>query len=247
MASFSTKWLKVSEPFPHVFHVELSRESVNAFSPEYRREYGRLFDVLTEAHASETDARVVVLSLAFPKIFSAGPDYAVHGPVVGLAVDLIVACEVRYAASNTSYSIKEVNIGLAPEVGTLAHLPQITLTFRGYAVEAGMKLSSRPGWIWRKRLWRRQEGAAGRAPRNAPPPPAQERKEERRDDSGPGKKPAPSPSRTCISRGTGTGSRASRPRAPVVRRTEVVWLGTLDEFSAERPREQEGEGEEEAG
>ncbi|GLB45587.1 putative enoyl-CoA hydratase/isomerase [Lyophyllum shimeji] len=142
----------------------LSRESVNAFSPEYRREYGRLFDVLTEAHASETDARVVVLSLAFPKIFSAGLDYECAPPSVTpnlivlrielrlvsrrtyirhiaslregaiwcganlsskpcaarrrLAVDLIVACDVRYVASNTSFSIKacEVDIGRAPEL-----------------------------------------------------------------------------------------------------------------------------------
>lgn len=173
MPNFSTKWLKVSEPGPHVFHVELSRGPVNAFSSEYWREYGKLFETLTEAHASGTDIRVVVLSSAFPKIFTAGLDLnaasalgvstsdtsqdparaslamrkvlhefqhaigapercpfpvivALHGPVVGLGVDLISACDIRYAASNTSFSIKEVDIGLAPDIGTLAHLPKIT-------------------------------------------------------------------------------------------------------------------------
>ncbi|KAG5634604.1 hypothetical protein H0H81_001406, partial [Sphagnurus paluster] len=51
---------------------------------------------------------------------------AVHGPVIGLGVDLISACDIRYAASNASFSIKEVDIGLAPDIGTLAHLPKIT-------------------------------------------------------------------------------------------------------------------------
>ena len=32
---------------------------------------------------------------------------AVHGAVVGLGVDLISACDIRYAASNASFSIKE--------------------------------------------------------------------------------------------------------------------------------------------
>lgn len=34
---------------------------------------------------------------------------AVHGPVVGLGVDIIAACDVRYAASNTTFSIKVSN------------------------------------------------------------------------------------------------------------------------------------------
>lgn len=31
---------------------------------------------------------------------------AVHGHVIGLGVDLISACDIRYAASNSSFSIK---------------------------------------------------------------------------------------------------------------------------------------------
>ncbi|KAG6889080.1 hypothetical protein C0995_003933 [Termitomyces sp. Mi166 len=50
---------------------------------------------------------------------------AVHGPVVGLGVDMISVCDVRYAASNATFSIKEVDVGLAPDIGTLAHLPGV--------------------------------------------------------------------------------------------------------------------------
>jgi len=51
---------------------------------------------------------------------------ALHGAVVGLGVDLISACDIRYAASDASFTIKEVDIGLAPDIGTLAYLPKIT-------------------------------------------------------------------------------------------------------------------------
>ncbi|KAF8240466.1 Delta2-dienoyl-CoA-isomerase [Tricholoma matsutake] len=183
------KWLKVSEVSPHVLHVELSRKPINSFSPEYWREYGKLFDTLAE---DSSDIRAVVLSSSLPKLFTAGLELsyaddlgdtaasgsdkdsarsslamrkvllefqhaigapgrcpfpvivALHGPVIGLGVDLISACDIRYAASDASFSIKEVDIGLAPDVGTLAYLPKITgndslvreLTFTGRAFSA---------------------------------------------------------------------------------------------------------------
>ncbi|KAG2140506.1 Delta2-dienoyl-CoA-isomerase [Suillus bovinus] len=51
---------------------------------------------------------------------------AVHGIVVGLGIDIISACDVRYAASDAKFSIKEVDMGLAADAGTLAYLQKIT-------------------------------------------------------------------------------------------------------------------------
>jgi len=51
---------------------------------------------------------------------------ATHGLALGLAIDIISACDVRYAASNTSFSIKEADVGLAADIGTLARLPKLT-------------------------------------------------------------------------------------------------------------------------
>ncbi|KAF7367998.1 Delta-2 dienoyl-CoA isomerase [Mycena sanguinolenta] len=51
---------------------------------------------------------------------------AVHGLVVGLGVDMISACDIRYAAEKTQFTIKEVDVGLAADIGTLAYLPKIT-------------------------------------------------------------------------------------------------------------------------
>ncbi|KAH8825146.1 Delta2-dienoyl-CoA-isomerase, partial [Flagelloscypha sp. PMI_526] len=50
---------------------------------------------------------------------------AVHGHAIGLACDIIGPCDIRYAASNATFSIKEVDIGLCADVGSLAFLPKI--------------------------------------------------------------------------------------------------------------------------
>jgi len=51
---------------------------------------------------------------------------AVHGPVIGLGVDIISACDIRYASSDATFAIKEVDVGLAADIGSLAYLPKIT-------------------------------------------------------------------------------------------------------------------------
>jgi len=51
---------------------------------------------------------------------------AVHGIAFGLGIDIIAACDIRYAASSTQLSIKEVDVGLAADIGSLARLPKIT-------------------------------------------------------------------------------------------------------------------------
>lgn len=50
---------------------------------------------------------------------------AVHGRCIGAGVDLLSACDVRYAAASATFSIKEVAVGLAADVGTLQRLPKI--------------------------------------------------------------------------------------------------------------------------
>lgn len=48
---------------------------------------------------------------------------AVHGLSYGLAIDALCAVDVRWAASDVKFSIKEVDVGLAADVGTLARAP----------------------------------------------------------------------------------------------------------------------------
>lgn len=51
---------------------------------------------------------------------------AVHGIAYGLSIDILAACDIRFAASSTSFAIKEVDVGLAADIGTLARLPKAT-------------------------------------------------------------------------------------------------------------------------
>lgn len=69
---------------------------------------------------------------------------AAHGYALGLSVDIISACDVRYAAANTIFAIKvrtfltrlpttthtyralqEVDVGLAADIGSLARVPKV--------------------------------------------------------------------------------------------------------------------------
>ncbi|SJX62018.1 related to DELTA3,5-DELTA2,4-DIENOYL-COA ISOMERASE PRECURSOR [Sporisorium reilianum f. sp. reilianum] len=50
---------------------------------------------------------------------------AAHGVAFGLAIDIMSACDVRYATSTTRFSIKEVDAGLAADIGTLQRFPKI--------------------------------------------------------------------------------------------------------------------------
>jgi len=166
MSHYSSKWIKVSEPSPHVLLVELARGPANAFCTEFWVAYRELFASLAN---DGCDVRALVVSSAFPKFFSAGLDLeeasnlgsnanldgaraslakrdmilafqaalgsverasypviaAVHGHCIGIGVDMIGPCDIRYAASNTKFSIKEIDTGLAPGIGTLAFLPNI--------------------------------------------------------------------------------------------------------------------------
>ena len=50
---------------------------------------------------------------------------AIHGACVGGAIDLITCCDMRYAAADAYFSIKEIDIGMTADVGTLQRLPKI--------------------------------------------------------------------------------------------------------------------------
>lgn len=52
-----------------------------------------------------------------------------HGFSLGLAIDLSTAADVRVCAKNTKFAVKEVDIGLAADVGTLSRLPKVVGNF----------------------------------------------------------------------------------------------------------------------
>lgn len=51
---------------------------------------------------------------------------AIQGAAVGGAIDILSACDIRYCDESAWFSIKEVDVGLAADVGTLQRFGKIT-------------------------------------------------------------------------------------------------------------------------
>ena len=50
---------------------------------------------------------------------------AVHSACIGGGVDMTTACDIRYCSSDAYFQVKEVDVGLAADVGTLQRLPKV--------------------------------------------------------------------------------------------------------------------------
>ncbi|MEN8234851.1 MAG: crotonase/enoyl-CoA hydratase family protein [Actinomycetota bacterium] len=50
---------------------------------------------------------------------------AIHGYCIGAGVDLITACDIRYASADAIFSIRETRLAMVADVGTLQRLPRI--------------------------------------------------------------------------------------------------------------------------
>jgi enoyl-CoA hydratase len=68
---------------------------------------------------------------------------AVHGACIGGGIDLITACDIRLAAPDASFSVRETRMAMVADLGTLQRLPGIVgaghvaeLVFTGKDVDA---------------------------------------------------------------------------------------------------------------
>ncbi|XP_078053718.1 delta(3,5)-Delta(2,4)-dienoyl-CoA isomerase, mitochondrial [Augochlora pura] len=50
---------------------------------------------------------------------------AIHGPCIGAGIDMVSAADIRYCSSAAWFQIKEVDVGMAADVGTLQRFPKI--------------------------------------------------------------------------------------------------------------------------
>jgi enoyl-CoA hydratase len=50
---------------------------------------------------------------------------AVQGAAVGGAIDMLTCCDMRYCTEDTKFAIKEIDIGMTADVGTLQRLPKL--------------------------------------------------------------------------------------------------------------------------
>ncbi|SAM08231.1 hypothetical protein [Absidia glauca] len=50
---------------------------------------------------------------------------AIHNGCFGAGVDMVTACDMRYCTKDAFFCVKEVDVGLAADVGTLQRLPKV--------------------------------------------------------------------------------------------------------------------------
>ena len=75
---------------------------------------------------------------------------AIHGYCLGAGIDLITACDIRWASADAVFSVRETRMGLVADVGTMQRLPRIInpgdvaeLVYTGSDIDANRALEMR--------------------------------------------------------------------------------------------------------
>lgn len=50
---------------------------------------------------------------------------AIHGACIGAGVDLVTACDIRLCCIDTHFAVREIDVGMTADVGTLQRLPRL--------------------------------------------------------------------------------------------------------------------------
>ncbi len=92
---------------------------------------GEMLDGVDELSPGRREERlrrtIVELQAAFTALESCRKPVlaAVHGLCVGGGLDLIAACDMRYASADAVFSLKEVDLAIVADVGSLQRLPYL--------------------------------------------------------------------------------------------------------------------------
>ncbi|KAI0406562.1 enoyl CoA hydratase-like protein, partial [Xylaria palmicola] len=139
-AFFGDMWLELSEVFkklshdPHVRAVVFSGAGDRAFSSGLDVQAASQGSVLSPDGTSDGSrfaTRVRRHIYEFQDSISAiekceKPVIVVlHGISIGLAIDMSCCADIRVCSKDTKFSVKEVDIGMAADIGTLSRLPKI--------------------------------------------------------------------------------------------------------------------------
>ncbi|VDN85046.1 unnamed protein product [Brugia pahangi] len=136
-------FIEVIQHSEHVFNVKLNRPEIrNAFTLPFWRELRSVFDHL----AINSKCRSIVLSavgksfcsLKLRELIATCQDSftslekcpkpviaAIHGHCIGAGISLAAAADIRYASKDAVFSVKEVDIGLAADVGILNRINKL--------------------------------------------------------------------------------------------------------------------------
>ncbi|KAK6841817.1 delta(3-5)-delta(2-4)-dienoyl-CoA isomerase- mitochondrial [Apiospora arundinis] len=134
----------VSSPGEYVAHVEINRpQKLNAFFEAMWLELGKVFDKLSHdpdrgrsplrlygdgaraatsmrRHIDEFQECISRIEKCEKPIIC-----VLHGISFGLAIDMSCCADVRICSKDTKLAVKEVDIGIAADIGTLSRLPKV--------------------------------------------------------------------------------------------------------------------------
>lgn len=124
--------------------VKAASEGLLSNSPESDLDFARRAAHLRRHIASFQDSISSIEKCEKPVIV------ALHGIALGLAIDISVAADVRICSSDARFAVKEVDIGLAADIGTLSRLPkvvgnfgwvkEVALTARAFGAEEALRV-----------------------------------------------------------------------------------------------------------
>lgn len=64
---------------------------------------------------------------------------AIHGACIGGGIDVVTACDLRFCSKDAFFAVKEVDLGITADLGTLQRLPKIV----GFANAMELALTGR--------------------------------------------------------------------------------------------------------
>lgn len=75
---------------------------------------------------------------------------AIHGGCIGGGVDIAAACDMRYCTDDAYFSIREIDMGMVADLGTLQRLPRLIPqgTLREMAFTGRSVLVRLSEWVW---------------------------------------------------------------------------------------------------
>ncbi|XP_053949575.1 delta(3,5)-Delta(2,4)-dienoyl-CoA isomerase, mitochondrial [Anastrepha ludens] len=92
---------------------------------KFGQELGAVEDVARKAVLLEHIIKLYQNSISSLEVCPKPVITAIHSACIGAGVDLITAADIRYCSENAFFCVKEVDIGMAADVGVLQRLPKV--------------------------------------------------------------------------------------------------------------------------
>ncbi|KAF9622361.1 hypothetical protein IFM89_031164 [Coptis chinensis] len=108
-------------------------KTLNSITNSQTNDQGRVRERVRREIKGLQDAISAIEKCRKPVIVS------VHGGCIGGGIDIITACDIRYCTEDAFFTVKEVDLGITADLGTLQRLPRIV----GYGNAIELALTAR--------------------------------------------------------------------------------------------------------